>query len=224
MIDIAVRDLVKEYEVGQPVLNGLTFQVDTGERVGILGRNGAGKTTLFRILTGQEEADSGQVIIPAGKRLGLISQIPVYPARYTVEDVLRTAFDGLKAMEQEMEEFKLSSIQSRILGFLWYKRNHHEKAFQKELESEFKIRRSSVTSVIQGLEKHGLVERRSVSTDARQKELVLTEEGVRVQRQVIERIEEMEKRVNGWLSPEEREWWLRCVNKIETGLKEAEYD
>ena len=120
-----------------------------------------------------------------------------------------------RAMEQEMEEFKLSSIQSRILGFLWYKRNHHEKAFQKELESEFKI---------QGLEKHGLVERRSVSTDARQKELVLTEEGIRVQRQVIERIEEMEKRVNGWLSPEEREWWLRCVNKIETGLKEAEYD
>ena len=224
MIDIAVRDLVKEYEVGQPVLNGLTFQVDTGERVGILGRNGAGKTTLFRILTGQEEADSGQVIIPAGKRLGLISQIPVYPAGYTVEDVLRTAFDDLKAMEQEMEEFKLSSIQSRILGFLWYKRNHHEKAFQKELESEFKIRRSSVTSVIQGLEKHGLVERRSVSTDARQKELVLTEEGVRVQRQVIERFEEMEQRVNGWLSPEERKWWLRCVNKIETGLKEAEYD
>ena len=103
MIDIAVRDLVKEYEVGQPVLNGLTFQVDTGERVGILGRNGAGKTTLFRILTGQEEADSGQVIIPAGKWLGLISQIPVYPAGYTVEDVLRTAFDDLKAMEQEME-------------------------------------------------------------------------------------------------------------------------
>ena len=56
MIDIAVRDLVKEYEVGQPVLNGLTFQVDTGERVGILGRNGAGKTTLFRILTGREAA------------------------------------------------------------------------------------------------------------------------------------------------------------------------
>ena len=99
MIDIAVRDLKKEYEVGQPVLDGLTFQVDTGERVGILGRNGAGKTTLFRILTGQEEADSGEVILSPGKRLGLISQIPVYPAGYTVEDVLRTAFDDLKAME-----------------------------------------------------------------------------------------------------------------------------
>ena len=106
MIDIAVRDLVKEYEVGQPVLNGLTFQVDTGERVGILGRNGAGKTTLFRILTGQEEADSGQVIIPAGKRLGLISQIPVYPAGYTVEDVLRTAFRELTNIQNKMRQLE----------------------------------------------------------------------------------------------------------------------
>ena len=224
MVDIQVRNLTKFFVIGENLLDNLSFEIQEGERVAILGRNGCGKTTLFNILTGQMDYDSGEVYVNPNKRLGLISQIPKFPAGYTVEDVLRTAFDDLKAMEQEMEEFKLSSIQSRILGFLWYKRNHHEKAFQKELESEFKIRRSSVTSVIQGLEKHGLVERRSVSTDARQKELVLTEEGVRVQRQVIERIEEMEKRVNGWLSPEEREWWLRCVNKIETGLKEAEYD
>ena len=77
MIEIAVRDLVKEYEIGQPVLDGLTFQADTGERVGSLGRNGAGKTTLFRILTGQERADSGDVILAPDKRVGLISQIPV---------------------------------------------------------------------------------------------------------------------------------------------------
>ncbi len=104
MIDIAVRDLEKEYQVGQPVLDGLTFQVDTGERVGILGRNGAGKTTLFRILTGQEEADAGTVTIAPGKRLGLISQIPVYPAGYTVEDVLETAFDDLRRMERELHD------------------------------------------------------------------------------------------------------------------------
>lgn len=103
MIDIAVNDLQKEYQVGQPVLTGLTFQVDTGERVGILGKNGAGKTTLFRILTGQEEADGGTVTLAPGKRLGLISQIPVYPAGYTVEDVLRTAFNDLKEMEGQMQ-------------------------------------------------------------------------------------------------------------------------
>ena len=55
MIDIAVRDLKKEYEVGQPVLDGLTFQVDTGQRVGILVINGPVNTTLFRIHTVQEE-------------------------------------------------------------------------------------------------------------------------------------------------------------------------
>lgn len=102
MIEIAVKDLVKEYEIGKPVLDGLTFQVDTGERVGILGRNGAGKTTLFRILTGQERPDGGTVTVAPGKRLGLISQIPVYPAGYTVEDVLRSAFDELKDMEAEL--------------------------------------------------------------------------------------------------------------------------
>ena len=102
MIEIAVKELVKEYEIGMPVLDGLTFQVDTGERVGILGRNGAGKTTLFRILTGQERADSGEIVLAPGKRIGLISQIPVYPAGATVEDVLRSAFDDLKAMEEEL--------------------------------------------------------------------------------------------------------------------------
>ena len=63
MIDIAVNDLQKEYQVGQPVLTGLTFQVDTGERVGILGKNGAGKTTLLSILTAQNPATRGTVTV-----------------------------------------------------------------------------------------------------------------------------------------------------------------
>ena len=92
MIEIQVNGLVKSFEVGQNVLDGLTFQIDQGERVGLLGKNGAGKTTLFKILTGELECDEGQVTIGQGRRLGLISQIPVYPADYTVEDVLRSAF------------------------------------------------------------------------------------------------------------------------------------
>ena len=103
MIDISVSNIVKEFEVGRKILDGLTFQVDTGERVGLLGKNGAGKTTLFRILTGELEPDEGQISIASGKRVGLISQIPVYPTGYTVEAVLRTAFDRLREMEGEME-------------------------------------------------------------------------------------------------------------------------
>jgi len=103
MIDISVSNLVKEFEVGNKILNGLTFQVDTGERVGLLGPNGCGKTTLLRILTGAVDHDEGDVVIAPGKRIGLISQIPVYPEGYTVEDVLDTAFEPLHAMEREME-------------------------------------------------------------------------------------------------------------------------
>ena len=44
MIDIAISGLVKEFEVGKKILDGLTFQVDSGERVGLLGKNGCGKT------------------------------------------------------------------------------------------------------------------------------------------------------------------------------------
>ena len=99
MIDISVSGIEKEFEVGKKILNGVTFQVDSGERVGLLGKNGAGKTTLFRILTGEEFADDGEIAIASGRRVGLISQIPNYPAGYTVEDVLSTAFDRLKAME-----------------------------------------------------------------------------------------------------------------------------
>ncbi|GBF70651.1 ABC-F family ATP-binding cassette domain-containing protein [Clostridium phoceensis] len=104
MIDIAISDLVKEFEVGKKILDGLTFQVDSGERVGLLGKNGCGKTTLLRILTGQLDWDEGEVVLAPDKRVGLISQIPVYPAGYTVEDVLDTAFRPLREMEEEMEQ------------------------------------------------------------------------------------------------------------------------
>ena len=102
MIEIQVNNLVKSFEVGKNVLDGLTFQVDQGERVGLLGRNGAGKTTLFKILTGELDYDEGTVVIGQGRRVGLISQIPVYPAGYTVEDVLRSAFARLQSLAEEM--------------------------------------------------------------------------------------------------------------------------
>lgn len=103
MIDIAVNNLVKSFTIGEELLKGLTFQVNEGERVGILGRNGCGKTTLFKLLTGEYEQDEGEISIAPNKRLGLISQIPVYPLGCTVDDVLDDAFVRVHRMEHEME-------------------------------------------------------------------------------------------------------------------------
>lgn len=103
MIDISVKNIEKEFEVGSKLLCGLSFEIYEGECVGIMGRNGCGKTTLFRMLTGEIEPDEGEIMIAPGKRLGLISQIPIYPEGYTVEDVLRSAYRELFAFKRKME-------------------------------------------------------------------------------------------------------------------------
>ncbi len=106
MTDISVKNLIKAFEEGKNILDGLSFDIHEGERVGILGKNGAGKTTLFNILAGTITSDEGEIAIGSGKRLGLISQIPVFPPEYTTEDVLKSAQERLSAMRKRMEKLE----------------------------------------------------------------------------------------------------------------------
>ena len=103
MIDIQVKNLTKFFVIGENLLEGLTFDVQAGERVAILGRNGCGKTTLFKILTGEMDYDDGEVYVNPDKKLGLISQIPKFPDGFTVEDVLRSAYGPLLRIREKME-------------------------------------------------------------------------------------------------------------------------
>ena len=103
MIDIQVKNLTKFFVIGENLLDGLSFDVQAGERVAILGRNGCGKTTLFKILTGEMDYDDGEVYVNPDKKLGLISQIPKFPEGYTVEDVLRSAYGPLLRIREKME-------------------------------------------------------------------------------------------------------------------------
>ena len=103
MVDISVYNLTKFFVIGENLLQGLSFEIQEGECVAILGRNGCGKTTLFNILTGQMDYDDGEVFVNPNKKLGLISQIPKFPYGYTVEEVLRSAFSDIMAAKRKME-------------------------------------------------------------------------------------------------------------------------
>ena len=111
MVDISVKNLTKFFVIGENLLEDLSFEIQEGECVAILGRNGCGKTTLFNILTGQMDYDSGEVYVNPHKKLGLISQIPRFPAGYRVEDVLRCAYTDLFRLKEKMERLEQEMAQ-----------------------------------------------------------------------------------------------------------------
>ena len=111
MVDISVKNLSKFFVIGENLLQDLSFDIQEGECVAILGRNGCGKTTLFKILTGEMDYDQGEVYVNPNKKLGLISQIPKFTQGYTVEDVLRSAFAVLTATKRKMEALEAAMAQ-----------------------------------------------------------------------------------------------------------------
>jgi len=105
MIDIAVNDINKYYGSNH-VIKGVTFEIYGGEKVGLLGRNGSGKTTLFKLIAREEPADSGGVHNASGKRIEILSQIPIYAEADTVEDILRSSFKDLADIHDAMKKIE----------------------------------------------------------------------------------------------------------------------
>ena len=88
------------------ILDDVTFSVNDGDKVGIIGVNGAGKTSLFRIITGKEREDSGAVFIQKGHTVGILEQNPdltALPGDMTCLEYMYTAHPELIALEEEIE-------------------------------------------------------------------------------------------------------------------------
>jgi len=88
------------------ILQNVSFDIHPGQRVGIVGRNGSGKTTLLKLISGRYECDEGMVHVAAGVMMGVLDQIPNYPAGMTVEDVLRTSFYRTEELKRRMDELE----------------------------------------------------------------------------------------------------------------------
>jgi ATP-binding cassette subfamily F protein 3 len=100
-----LSDVYKSYSA-QDVLRGASLQINPGEHVGLVGRNGAGKTTIFRLISGEEAADSGDVVRARGVRLGLLAQHVHFEPGSTVHESALAAFGHLQQIEHQMHELE----------------------------------------------------------------------------------------------------------------------
>jgi DNA-binding MarR family transcriptional regulator len=118
-----------------------------------------------------------------------------------------------RKLDNSTSKYGITGVQSRILGFISHNSEKRD-IFQKDIEEELDIRRSSVTSVIQLMEKNGYIERVSVSKDARLKKIIITVKGIKVQRNVWNLIQELEKSLIDELSNEELEVLISLIDRL----------
>lgn len=143
-----LSDVYKSYGA-QDVLRGASLQVNAGEHVGLVGRNGAGKTTIFRLISGSEPADKGDVVRARGLRLGLLEQHIHFDAGSTVHESALAAFGHLQQIEHEMHELEHRMAEATAdLEQVLERYSELQSAFEREGGFEYTAR---AEAVLQGL-------------------------------------------------------------------------
>ncbi|MHC1749654.1 MAG: MarR family winged helix-turn-helix transcriptional regulator [Cellulosilyticaceae bacterium] len=124
-----------------------------------------------------------------------------------------------RRIDKEARKYGLTSIQARILGFV-FRQSAVKNVFQKDIEEEFNIRRSSVTSVIQLMEKNGYINRESVCEDARLKKIILTQKGLETEEKVHQVIIEIEESLQKTLNDEEKSIFIQLIDRLSKNMVE----
>jgi ATP-binding cassette subfamily F protein 3 len=109
---LQVTNIEKSYGK-QALFDGVSFTINPGERVGLVGRNGHGKTTLFRMILDQEHPDSGTITVPSGYTIGHLSQ----HIHFTEDTVLKEACLSLPVNEDHRDETYKAETILHGLGF-----------------------------------------------------------------------------------------------------------
>ena len=107
---ISIDNLSKSFG-GRELFDGVSFKVNSKERIGLVGRNGHGKSTLFRIIVGEQGYDDGAITMPKGYRIGYVQQ----HIQFTENTVLAEGMRGLMASEKD-HHWKVEKILAG-LGF-----------------------------------------------------------------------------------------------------------
>jgi ATP-binding cassette subfamily F protein 3 len=103
MLLLNVRNITRQFDA-DPVLDGVSFEVRAGEKIGLVGPNGAGKTTLFKIIVGLDEVDAGECVVPPSARVALLEQGAEFTDDRTLLEEARAGLAPLYALQREAEE------------------------------------------------------------------------------------------------------------------------
>ena len=126
-------------------------------------------------------------------------------------------FRKINQFHRENEVEDVTPMHEWILSYLFWHRD--EPVFQRDIEREFSITRSTVTNILQLMERKGYIERQSVPQDARLKRLVLTEKGACIRETTMQALHQTDEFVESLLTPEENAELLRLLNKLRKGLQ-----
>lgn len=88
------------------ILKDISFQVNEGDKLAIVGNNGAGKSTLLKIITGELEADQGTVVFAKGTTVGYLAQYQGTDLNGTIYEIVRSACQDIIGMEQELHQME----------------------------------------------------------------------------------------------------------------------
>ena len=103
MILLSASGITKAYGI-EPVLTDVSFYINKGDRIGLIGNNGAGKTTLMSILTKELSADSGDLFLSADTTIGYLRQKDHFASEKTVHEEMLSIFSDLIEMEHTLSE------------------------------------------------------------------------------------------------------------------------
>lgn len=137
MIVISANNLTKEYDGTNLVLDKVSFAVNKGERIGIIGINGAGKTTLLRMLAGQLPQEGGDFFVSSDLRIGYLEQDGGFDSERTVIEEAGKVFEHFPEMEQDMERLLASAGQQDLARYEQI-RERYERMGGYMYESEIK--------------------------------------------------------------------------------------
>ena len=102
MIILSCRHLTKSFGIDE-ILRDVTFNINEGDKVGLIGPNGEGKSTLFKILTKQLDYDSGELFLDKNKTLGYLSQNLSLDSENTIYDEMLSVFSSLTELEDKIK-------------------------------------------------------------------------------------------------------------------------